>query len=445
MMLDLAFVRGNLPLVEEKLRARGVDTAAVLGDFEARDAERRERITDAEKLKAQRNALSVEVGRLKRAGEDASVVMEETRALREKTDELEKAAAEAEESLRTLLASLPNLPADDVPQGKSEHDNVTVSTWGELPAFNFAPKPHWELGEALGILDMQRGAKISGARFPVYWDQGARLERALANFMLDVHTSEHGYGEVLPPAVVNSRSLFGTGQLPKFADDLFRCVDPEGYTPGVLRDNDHWLIPTAEVPVTNLYRDEILEDGMLPVSLTAYTPCFRSEAGSYGKDVRGIIRVHQFQKVELVKFVRPEESAAEHEKLTAHAENILQRLHLPYRKVLLCTGDMGFSSAKTYDLEVWLPGQNLYREISSCSNFSDFQARRANIRYRPQGKNKSEFVHTLNGSALAVGRTWLAILENYQQADGSIRIPEALLPYMGGVTVMTSRKNRGFD
>jgi seryl-tRNA synthetase len=260
-----------------------------------------------------------------------------------------------------------------------------------------------------------------------------------------VHTSEHGYGEVLPPAMVNSRSLFGTGNLPKFGDDLFRCVDPEGYTPGVLRDNDHWLIPTAEVPVTNLYRDEILEDAMLPVSLTAYTPCFRSEAGSYGKDVRGIIRVHQFQKVELVKFVRPEESAAEHEKLTAHAENILQRLNLPYRKMLLCTGDMGFSSAKTYDLEVWLPGQNLYREISSCSNFGDFQARRANIRYRPQGKNKSEFVHTLNGSALAVGRTWLAILENYQQANGSIRIPEALLPYMGGVTVMTSRKNRGID
>jgi seryl-tRNA synthetase len=444
-MLDLAFVRGNLSLVEEKLRARGVNTAAVLGDFEARDAERRERITDAEKLKAQRNALSVEVGRLKRAGEDASAVMEETRALREKTDELEKAAAEAEESLRMLLASLPNLPADDVPLGKSEHDNVTVSAWGELPAFDFVPKPHWELGEALGILDMQRGAKISGARFPVYWDQGARLERALANFMLDVHTSEHGYGEVLPPAMVNSRSLFGTGNLPKFGDDLFRCVDPEGYTPGVLRDNDHWLIPTAEVPVTNLYRDEILEDAMLPVSLTAYTPCFRSEAGSYGKDVRGIIRVHQFQKVELVKFVRPEESAAEHEKLTAHAENILQRLNLPYRKMLLCTGDMGFSSAKTYDLEVWLPGQNLYREISSCSNFGDFQARRANIRYRPQGKNKSEFVHTLNGSALAVGRTWLAILENYQQANGSIRIPEALLPYMGGVTVMTSRKNRGID
>jgi seryl-tRNA synthetase len=275
----------------------------------------------------------------------------------------------------------------------------------------------------------------------VYWAQGARLERALANYMIDVHTREHGYGEVMPPLMVNSRSLYGTGNLPKFGDDLFRCVDPEGYTPGVLRDNDHWLIPTAEVPVTNLYRDEILDDSVLPVSLTAYTPCFRSEAGSYGKDVRGIIRVHQFQKVELVKFVRPDESADEHEKLTAHAESILQRLELPYRKVLLCTGDLGFSAAKTYDLEVWLPGQGLYREISSCSNFGAFQARRANIRYRPAGRQKSEFLHTLNGSALAVGRTWLAILENYQQADGSVRIPEVLLPYMGGETVISGRKN----
>ena len=435
-MLDLAFVRGNLPLVKDKLRARGMDPAAVLGDFQALDTERRERITEAEQLKAQRNALSGEVGKLKKAGQDASAVMDETRALKAKTDELEMAAAKSEETLRTLLASIPNLSADDVPFGMSEHDNVVVSNWGEPPAFEFTPKPHWELGEALGILDMQRGAKISGARFPVYWAQGAQLERALANFMIDVHTIEHGYGEVMPPVVVNSRSLYGTGQLPKFADDLFRCADEEGYTPGVLRDNDHWLIPTAEVPVTNLYRDEILDDAVLPVSLTAYTPCFRSEAGSYGKDVRGIIRVHQFQKVELVKFVRPEESDAEHEKLTSHAESILQRLKLPYRKMLLCTGDMGFSSQKTYDLEVWLPGQGLYREISSCSNFGSFQARRANIRYRPEGKNKSEFVHTLNGSALAVGRTWLAILENYQQADGNIRVPEVLIPYMRGETVI---------
>ncbi len=440
-MLDLGYVRANLPLVEAKLRARGADPAEVLGNFQALDTQRRERITEAEQLKAQRNTLSAEVGKLKRAGADASAVMEQTRALREKTEELELDAAEADEALRTILEKLPNLPADDVPIGRSEHENVQVSVWGEKPTFAYEPKPHWELGEALGILDMPRGAKISGARFPVYWFAGARLERALANFMLDTHTAEHGYSEVQPPAMVNSRSLFGTGQLPKFADDLFHCIDPEGYTPGVLKDNDHWLIPTAEVPVTNLYRDEILDDAQLPISLAAYTPCFRSEAGSYGRDVRGIIRVHQFQKVELVKFVRPEDSEAEHQKLTADAESILQRLHLPYRKMLLCTGDMGFSAAKTYDLEVWLPGQGLYREISSCSNFGAFQARRANIRYRPSGKTKSEFLHTLNGSGLAVGRTWLAILENYQQADGTVRIPEALLPYMGGETMISPPGN----
>ena len=436
-MLDLGFVRANLPFVEEKLRARGMDPAAALGDFRTLDAQRRERITEAEQLKARRNALSAEVGKLKRSGEDASAVMEQTKALRERTERLEQEAADADNALRPILERLPNLPADGVPEGRSEHDNVQVSAWGEKPTFAFEPKPHWELGESLGVLDMQRGAKISGARFPVYWHAGARLERALANFMLDTHTSQHGYGEVLPPAMVNSRSLFGTGQLPKFADDLFHCIDEEGYTPGVLRDNDHWLIPTAEVPVTNLYRDEILEDAQLPISLAAYTPCFRAEAGSYGRDVRGIIRVHQFQKVELVKFARPEDSEAEHEKLTGHAESILRQLHLPYRKMLLCTGDMGFSAAKTYDLEVWLPGQGLYREISSCSNFGAFQARRANIRYRPAGKTKAEYLHTLNGSGLAVGRTWLAILENYQQANGSVRIPDALLPYMGGITVIS--------
>ena len=306
------------------------------------------------------------------------------------------------------------------------------SSGASKPQFDFTPRPHWELGEALGILDLERAAKLSGARFAVYWDQGARLERALANFMLDIHTREHRYREVMPPVMVNGRSLFGTGQLPKFADDLFRCVDAEGFTPGQYRENDHWLIPTAEVPVTNLYRDEVLDEAALSISLTAYTPCFRSEAGSYGKDVRGIIRQHQFQKVELVKFTRPEDSEAEHEKLTRDAESILERLNLPYRRVLLCAGDMGFSASKTYDLEVWLPGQGLYREISSCSNFESFQARRANIRYRPQGKSKTEFVHTLNGSGLAVGRTWLAILENYQQADGSIRVPDALVAYMGG-------------
>jgi seryl-tRNA synthetase len=316
---------------------------------------------------------------------------------------------------------------------------VEQKQWGAKPHFDFTPRPHWELGEALGILDLERAAKLSGARFAVYWDQGARLERALANFMLDVHTREHGYREVLPPVMVNSRSLFGTGPLPKFADDLFRCADGEDFTPGQYRENDHWLIPTAEVPVTNLYRDEVLDESALTVSLTAYTPCFRSEAGSYGKDVRGIIRQHQFQKVELVKFTRPEDSAAEHEKLTRDAESMLERLNLPYRRVLLCAGDMGFSASKTYDLEVWLPGQGLYREISSCSNFEAFQARRANIRYRPQGRNKTEFVHTLNGSGLAIGRTWLAILENYQQADGSIRVPEVLVPYMGGDTRIERR------
>jgi len=408
----------------------------LLGDFHAVDAHRRERITEVEQLKAQRNKLSEEVGKLKKSGQDATAVMEETRALKEKIESLEAAANEAEEQLRHILARIPNLPHDSVPVGKSEQDNVEVKRWGTPPAFDFQPKPHWEIGEALGILDLERAAKLSGARFAVYWAAGARLERALINFMLDTHTREHGYTEVLPPFMVNSKSLFGTGQLPKFAEDLFRCVDEQGYQEGQYRDNDHWLIPTAEVPVTNLYRDETLDEAKLPVSLTAYTPCFRSEAGSYGKDVRGIIRQHQFQKVEMVKFVKPEESHVELEKLTANAEAILEKLGLPYRRMLLCTADMGFSSAKTYDLEVWLPGQNLYREISSCSNFEAFQARRANIRYRPQGKGKTEFLHTLNGSGLATGRTWLAILENYQQADGSVRVPEVLWPYMNDQKVI---------
>ncbi len=306
--------------------------------------------------------------------------------------------------------------------GKTPEDNVEVRRWGTPPKFDFTPKPHWELGEQLGILDLERASKLSGARFAVYMDQGAKLERALANFMLDLHTRQHGYTEVLPPYLVNSECMYGTGQLPKFASDSFRV--PHG-------ENDLWLIPTAEVPVTNLYRDEVLEASRLPISLTAYTPCFRSEAGSYGKDVRGIIRQHQFQKVELVKFARPETSYEQLEKLTHDAEEVLQKLGLHYRVVALSTGDMGFSSAKTYDIEVWLPGQQLFREISSCSNFESFQARRANIRYRPEGKNKTEFVHTLNGSALAVGRTWVAIVENFQQADGSIKIPEALQAAMG--------------
>jgi seryl-tRNA synthetase len=427
-MLDLNFVRSNLEIVEAKLRARGMDPEAVLGNFRELDQVRRSRITQAETLQAQRNKLSQEVARSRKAGADEAqitAVMDQTRELKQETEELERGAAQAEEAMRELLARIPNLTQDSVPAGKSEADNVEVMRWGQQPVFDFAPKSHWELGESLGILDLQRAAKISGARFAVYWGLGARLERALASFMLDVHTREHGYLEVLPPFLVNSESLFGTGQLPKFSEDLFKT---EG--------SDHWLIPTAEVPVTNLYRDEVLEETKLPLSLVAYTPCFRSEAGSYGKDVRGIIRQHQFQKVELVKFARPDQSNEEHEKLTGHAEEILQRLHLPYRKVLLCAGDTGASSSKTYDLEVWLPGQGLYREISSCSNFEAYQARRANIRYKPLNKNKSELVHTLNGSGLAIGRTWLAILENYQQANGTVRVPKVLQPYMGGAEVI---------
>jgi seryl-tRNA synthetase len=435
-MLDLGFVRNNLELVEEKLRARWADPAALLGDFRALDQSRREAITTSERLKAHRNELSQQVGALKKAGQDATAVMEETRALKDQLDELGKTAEALDGQLRLCLSRLPNLTRDEVPTGKSDADNPTLKTWGEKPAFDFEPKSHWDLGAALGILDLDRATKLSGARFAVYMGAGARLERALVSFMLDLHTQKQGYTEVLPPFMVNSKSLYGTGQLPKFAEDLFRCSDTDvkAVARGEFKDSDHWLIPTAEVPVTNLYRDEVLDEARLPVCLTAYTPCFRSEAGAAGKDTRGIIRQHQFQKVEMVKFTRPEDSEAEHEKLTRNAEEVLEALKLPYRRVLLCTGDTGFSSAKTFDLEVWLPGQQLYREISSCSNFDAFQARRANIRFRRGGaKGKLEFVHTLNGSGLAVGRTWVAIVENYQQADGSVLIPEALRPYMGGL------------
>ena len=442
-MLDLGFVRANLALVEEKLRARGADPAQLLGDFRALDQKRRQAITASESAKARRNELSQQVGALKKAGknDEATAVMDETRRLKDQLDELDRTAAELDDQLRLSLARVPNLTRDEVPVGVSEENNAVVKTWGEAKKYDFDPKPHWEVGEGLGILDLERATKLSGARFAVYMGAGARLERALIGFMLDTHTRKHGYTEVLPPFMVNSKSLFGTGQLPKFAEDLFRCsdADAEAAARGEFKDNDHWLIPTAEVPVTNLYRDEILDEARLPICLTAYTPCFRAEAGAAGKDTRGIIRQHQFQKVELVKFSKPEESDAEHEKLTRDAEEILEALELPYRRVLLCTGDTGFSSAKTFDLEVWLPGQGLYREISSCSNFEAFQARRANLRYRPaagtQGgaKAKVEFVHTLNGSGLAVGRTWVAIVENYQQADGSVLVPEALRQYMGGI------------
>src|SRR5947209_2306051 len=419
-MLDLGYVREHLPEVEERLRQRGINPEELLGGFRDLDARRRQAITAAETLKAERNKKSEEVGRRKRAGEDAAALMEETKSLREEGERQEKLAAQLEEELRGVMAQIPNLQHSSVPVGRTERDNVEARQWGTPRHFDFNPKPHWELGEQLGILDLERAAKLSGARFAVYWDLGARLERALASFMLDLHTREHGYTEVLPPFMVNSGSMYGTGQLPKFADDLFKC-----------EQHDLWLIPTAEVPLTNLYRDEVLDPGRLPLSVTAYTPCFRSEAGSYGKDVRGIIRQHQFQKVELVKFTRPQESYQQLERLTRDAETVLQKLELPYRAMLLSTGDLGANSAKTYDLEVWLPGQQLFREISSCSNFESYQARRANIRWHPEGGKKTEFVHTLNGSGLAIGRTWLAILENYQQADGSVLIPEALRPYMG--------------
>ena len=421
-MLELSFVRDNLPQVEEMLRQRGADPAAVLKDFREVDTQRRQAITEAETMKARRNKASEDINKLKKSGQDATAAIAETKDLREQIQTREKIAADLDTRLRDILAGIPNMPNAGVPVGHSAEENVEVRRWGAPPKFDFTPKPHWDLGAELGVLDLERAVKLTGARFAVYWDLGAKLERGLANFMLDLHTREHGYTEVLPPYLVNSESMYGTGQLPKFASDSFRV--PHG-------EKDLWLIPTAEVPVTNLYRDEILDAARLPISLVAYTPCFRSEAGSYGKDVRGIIRQHQFQKVEMVKFSRPENSYEEHEKLTRNAETVLQKLGLHYRTVTLCTGDMGPSSAKTYDIEVWLPGQQLFREISSCSNFESYQARRANIRYRPEGKNKPEFVHTLNGSGLAVGRTWVAIVENYQQADGGVVIPEALRPYVG--------------
>lgn len=432
-MLDLGFVRDHIPQIEEMLRQRGMNPDSVLTDFRTVDAQRRQAITSAETLQAERNRLTERIAAMKKAGDDAAQLISDVKEMREQIQELGKAAEEYDAQMGQVLVGIPNMPHASVPVGKSAEDNVEVRRWGAAPRFEFTPKPHWELGEQLGILDLERAVKLSGARFAVYWDAGARLERALANFMLDVHTREHGYTEVLPPYIVNSESMLGTGQLPKFAGDLFRVS--RGERPS-RRDTgeaekDLWLVPTAEVPVTNLYRDETLEADKLPISLTAYTPCFRSEAGSYGKDVRGIIRQHQFQKVELVKFSKPEDSYDQLEALTRNAEEILQKLGLHYRVVVLCTADMGFSSAKTYDIEVWLPGQQLFREISSCSNFEAFQSRRANIRLRREGKGKPGFVHTLNGSGLAVGRTWLAILENYQQADGSVIVPEALRSYMG--------------
>ncbi len=416
-MHDLNFFRNNLEAIRERLARRGFELD--VHSFQELDRKRRAALTESEQLKASRNAASQEISKLRKQGVDTAERQSEIRSLGDRIAALDGDAGALEEEFRGLLARIPNLPHESVPEGKGPEDNVEVKKWGEPRKFDFPVKAHWDLGPELGILDLERAAKVAGARFAVYWGLGARLERALINFMLDVHTHEHGYGEVLPPFLINSASLYGTGQLPKFAEDLFRC---EGH--------DLWLAPTAEVPVTNLFRDETLAFDDLPISLCAYTPCFRSEAGSYGRDVRGIIRQHQFQKVELVKFAPPERSYDELEKLTSNAEDILERLGLPYRRVVLCTGDMGFGSAKTYDIEVWLPGQNAYKEISSCSNYEAFQARRAQIKAKP-AKGKAEFVHTLNGSGLATGRTWVAILENYQQADGSVLIPAALRPYMG--------------
>jgi len=423
-MHDLNSFRSNLETYRQRLASRGFDLDVAA--FQSLDQRRRLLVTESEQLKASSNSAAAEIGRLRREGIDTTDRQAEVRQLGEQSKRLDEQVRQIDEEFRLLLASIPNTAHESVPVGRSAEDNVEVRRWGTPRDFGFTPKAHWDLGPELGILDMERAAKVAGARFAVYAGLGARLERALINFMLDVHTREHGYKEVLPPFLVNSASLFGTGQLPKFAEDLFKC---EGH--------DLWLAPTAEVPVTNLFRDEVLSAGSLPISLCAYTPCFRSEAGSYGRDVRGIIRQHQFQKVELVKFAAADQSYEEHEKLTRDAEDILQRLELPYRTVVLCTGDLGFSAAKTYDIEVWLPGQSAYKEISSCSNFEAFQARRAQIRTKG-AKSKSEFVHTLNGSGLAVGRTWVAIIENYQQPNGSIKIPQALQPYLGAERIEKS-------
>jgi seryl-tRNA synthetase len=416
-MHDLAFFRANLDSIAQRLATRGFQLD--VEEFRALDAERRAALTEAEQLKAQRNAKSADIAKLRKAGQDTSELQLATRAMGDRISLLDEKAKNVDETFRDLMAGVPNIPHESVPVGRSEEDNVEVRRWGQPRQFDFEPKAHWDLGPELKILDLERATKITGSRFAVYWGIGARLERALINFMLDVHTREHGYTEVLPPFLINSASLFGTGQLPKFKADLFK-----------IENTDFWLAPTAEVPVTNLFRDETLNADDLPISLCAYTPCFRSEAGSYGRDVRGIIRQHQFQKVELVKFTRADQSWEEHEKLTGDAEDILKRLDLPFRTMAVCTGDMSAAAAKQYDLEVWLPGQNGYKEISSCSNFEAYQARRASIRAK-SGQGKPAYVHTLNGSGLAAGRTWVAIVENYQQADGSVVVPEALRPYVG--------------
>lgn len=419
-MLDLKFIRSNPEVVRDALAKRRAE--APLDELLALDEKRRNLLVEAEQLKNRRNTVSEEVARMKKAGQDASAVIAEMREVSQRIKEMDDALRDLETRIHEIQLMIPDIPHESVPVGKDSSENVEVRRWGEPTRFAFEPKAHWDIGVDLGILDFERAGKIAGARFVVQRGLGSRLERALVNFMLDLHTQEHGYTEVYPPFLVNRASMIGTGQLPKFAEDMFKC---EGY--------DYYLAPTAEVPVTNLHRGEILEGTQLPIYYTAYTACFRAEAGAAGRDTRGMIRVHQFDKVELVKFTRPETSFDELEKLTRDAEDVLQKLKLPYRVMALCTGDLGFSSAKTYDLEVWMPSYNRYVEISSCSNFMDFQARRADVKFRPEPGVRAEYVHTLNGSGLAVGRTFAAILENYQQADGTVVVPEVLRPYMGGM------------
>jgi seryl-tRNA synthetase len=422
-LLDIKFVRANPELVIAGLKKRGA--SLTLNEFLALEQLRREKLGQVEVLKSERNTVSEEIGKMKKAGKNADQKVEEMRLVGQKIKELDNELKAIEEQLTEKLLTIPNLPHASVPVGTTDADNQEIRTWGEIPQWDFEPKPHWDVGEGLNILDFERAGKVTGARFTFLKGYGARLERALLNFMLDLHTGEHGYTEVFPPFIVNSDSMVGTGQLPKFAEDMFK-----------LEGTDYYLIPTAEVPVTNIYRDEILDGESLPIYHAAFSACFRAEAGAHGRDTRGLIRQHQFNKVELVKFVEPEESYNELKKLVQNAERVLQLLELPYRVVALCGGDLGFSSAKTYDLEVWLPSFNTYREISSCSNFEDFQARRANIRFRKGKKGKPQYVHTLNGSGLAIGRTVAAILENYQQADGTVVVPKVLRPYLGGVEII---------
>ncbi len=426
-MLDLRFIREHLDEVKKALEAR--KSNAPIDEFIKLDEKRRALIQETEGLRNKRNIVSQKIGKLKKEGKDASQLISEMKEVGSRIKEIEAELSQVDEKIKQIVLSIPNIPHESVPLGESDEDNVVVKRWGDIPKFDFEPLAHWDLAEKTGTIDFERAAKITGSRFAVYFGLGAMLERALINFMLDMHRKKHGYTEVFPPVIVNSATLYGTGQLPKFEEDLFR-----------LNFRDYYLIPTAEVPVTNLHRDEILEEEQLPIKYVAYTPCFRSEAGSHGRDVRGIVRQHQFNKVELVKFVKPETSYEELESLLLDAEDILQALEIPYRVVILCTGDLGFSASKTYDIEVWLPGQNRFCEISSCSNFEAFQARRANIRYKPKGQKKTRLVHTLNGSGLAVGRTVVAIMENYQQKDGSIKVPKALIPYMDGTEIIPVKK-----